>query len=117
MATPLVSSRLGSRVVAITGSSSGLGRAIALAFAANGAFPVVCSDIRPDAHGNWGVTEASIPTHELICQRYGEGKAVYVKADATVASEMENLVRTAVDVGGRLDVWVASLHSLASSWS
>ncbi|KAL8695832.1 MAG: hypothetical protein Q9201_007942, partial [Fulgogasparrea decipioides] len=104
MTTPLLSTRLSSRVVAITGSSSGLGRAIALAFAANGAYPIVCSDLRPDAHGQLGITEASIATHELICQRYGEGKAVYVKADATVAKDMEDLVRKAVDVGGRLDV-------------
>ncbi|KAL8660292.1 MAG: hypothetical protein Q9202_006703 [Teloschistes flavicans] len=102
MSTPLLSSRLSSRVVAITGSSSGLGRAIALAFAANGASPIICSDLRPDAHGTMGVTEASVPTHELICQRYGDGKAVFVKADATVGKDMEAVVRKAVDVGGRL---------------
>lgn len=104
MSTPLLSSRLSSRVVAITGSSSGLGRAIALAFAANGASPIICSDLRPDAHGKMGVTEASVPTHELICQRYGQAKAVFVEADVTVAKDMEAVVRKAVDLGGRLDV-------------
>ncbi|KAL2039857.1 hypothetical protein N7G274_007258 [Stereocaulon virgatum] len=106
MATPLHSTRLASRVTIITGSSSGLGRAIALAFAANGASPIICSDIRPDPRGTWGVAEADVPTHELICQRYGEGKAVYVKADVTVAQDMEMLVHRAVEEGGRLDVMI-----------
>ncbi|KAL8792662.1 MAG: hypothetical protein Q9195_004722 [Heterodermia aff. obscurata] len=106
MTTPLLSTRLASRVVAITGSSSGLGRAIALAFASNGAFPIICSDLRPDPHGTWGVADANVPTHDLICQLYGEGKAVFIKTDATVAKEVEELVRKAVEVGGRLDVMI-----------
>lgn len=104
MTTPLVSTRLDSRVTIVTGSSSGLGRAIALAFAANSASPIVCSDIRTSPRGTWCVNDATIPTHELICQRYGEGKAIYVQADATIASDMEMLVQKAVEVGGRLDV-------------
>lgn len=104
MTTPLLSTRLASRVTIITGSSSGLGRAIALAFAANGACPIICSDLRPDAHSEWNNSDAGIPTHELICQRYGEGKAVYIQTDVTVANQMERLVRKAVDVAGRLDV-------------
>ena len=104
MTTPLLSNRLASRVTIVTGSSSGLGRSIALAFAENGACPVICSDLRPDPRGTWGVSEAHIPTHELICQRYGEGKAVFVKADVTVAGYVEGLIHRAVEVGGRLDV-------------
>lgn len=104
MTTPLLSHRLASRTTIVTGSSSGLGRAIALAFAANGACPIICSDLRPDSHGTWGVDEATTPTHELICARYGEGKAVYVRADVTVAKDMQALVHAAVGEGGRLDV-------------
>ena len=104
MTTSLISTRLASRVTIITGASSGLGRAIALAFASNGAFPIICSDLRPDPRGTLGAEKAEIPTHELICQRYGQGKAIYVKADVTAAGDVENLVHKAVEVGGRLDV-------------
>lgn len=104
MTTPLLSTRLASRVTIITGSSSGVGRAIALAFAANGAFPIICSDVRPDVRDTWGIADADIPTHELICQRYGDGKAVYVQTDVTIAADVKKVVRKAVEVGGRLDV-------------
>lgn len=104
MTISLLSNRLASRVTIITGSSSGIGRAIALAFASNGAFPIICSDLRPEPQGTWSTEEPDIPTHDLICQRYGQGKAVYVKADVTVARDVENLVHKAVEVGGRLDV-------------
>ena len=104
MTTPLISNRLASRCAIITGSSSGLGRAIALAFAANGASPIVCTDLRPDPRGDFGVDEASIPTHQLICTRYGEGKAHFIQADVTVSMDVEKAVKKAVEVGGRLDV-------------
>ena len=104
MAHPTTSGRLADKVAIITGSSSGLGRAIALAFAANGAGRIICSDLREDARGTLGVPNADVPTHELICQQYGEKKAVFVQADMTKAEDVEGLVRSAVNVGGRLDV-------------
>ena len=105
MSTPPKSQRLAEKVAIVTGASSGLGRAIALEFAANGAGLVVCSDIRPDARGGWGASEAEIQTHALICQRYGEGKAVYIKTDVTIAEDLERAVKEAVKYGGRLDVY------------
>lgn len=51
-----------------------------------------------------GVSEANVPTHELVCQRYGAERAVYVHADVTVAENIERVVKKAVEVGRRLDV-------------
>ncbi|KAL8984767.1 MAG: hypothetical protein Q9177_004612, partial [Variospora cf. flavescens] len=104
----LLSTRLASRSTVITGASSGLGRAIALAFAANGACPIICTDLRSDPRGEWGADEPGVPTHDLINRRYGEGKAVFVQGDATVAADVERAVKKAVELGGRLDVKVNS---------
>ena len=97
--------RVAEKVAIVTSASSGLGRAIALEFTANGAGLVVCSDIRPDTRGGWGASEAEIQTHALICKRYGEGKAIYIKTDVTIAEDVERVVKEAVNFGGRLDVY------------
>lgn len=101
---PVPVQRLANKVAIVTGSSSGLGRAIAIAFAANGARLVVCADLIPTARGDFGAEEAATSTHDLICKRYGDGKAKFVKTDVTVGKEVEALVQEAVRSGGRLDV-------------
>ncbi|KAL8791247.1 MAG: hypothetical protein Q9213_000204 [Squamulea squamosa] len=106
MSRELLSDRLINKVTIITGASSGLGRAIALAFAANGAGPILCADLGPNARGTWGVDEPGVPTHELINSRYGDGRALFIKTDVTVAADVENMVKEAVKAGGRLDVLV-----------
>ncbi|KAJ5709791.1 hypothetical protein N7493_010082 [Penicillium malachiteum] len=145
--------RLQSKVCVVTGASSGLGRAIAMAFAQEGAKLVVCGDIRqtpagapePDAEGaeeeeieddlssdsdsddedDPAANDPNrfVPTDQLICQLYGEGKAFFVSTNTTVEEQVEKLVATAVKEGGRLDVMVnnagvfgpmGSAHELAT---
>ncbi|KAJ5923156.1 hypothetical protein N7454_008401 [Penicillium verhagenii] len=92
---------LAGRVAIVTGSSSGLGRAIALALASEGA-SVVCSDITPDLRPG-GYENDNASTHEVIARA---GKAVFKKADSSSAEEMEALVQAAVTTYGRLDIMV-----------
>ena len=96
-------SRLLDKVAIISGSSSGLGRAIALEFAAQGTRFVLCADLNPSARSEIP-DEAAAPTHELITNTYGEGKASFVKADMTVAAEVEACVAEATRRGHRLDM-------------
>ncbi|KAI1261845.1 gluconate 5-dehydrogenase [Xylariaceae sp. FL1019] len=90
------------RIAVVTGSSSGIGRCVALALAARGSH-VVCADLRPSARTEIK-EETEIDTHALI-ERKG-GKAIFIKTDVSVASNVESLVEAAVRWGGRLDILV-----------
>jgi Dehydrogenases with different specificities (related to short-chain alcohol dehydrogenases) len=96
-------SRLQNTVSVVTGSSSGNGRAIALALAAEGA-SVVCSDIHREARQGGYETDADIATDDLIRQNGGTSR--YVEADAGDYASIEALVHSAVSSFGRLDVMV-----------
>ena len=88
--------RLEGKVVAITGSGSGLGRECALLFAANGA-KVVTSDVVPG--------RAQRVAKEV---EGAGGEAVALDADVRREGDMEALVRTTVDAFGRIDVMHAN---------
>jgi hypothetical protein len=100
--------RLEGRIAIVTGSSSGLGRAIALALASHGA-SVFCIDLYPAPRSNTSTSSNALTpttsrttddmhvrsyepgTHERIRQLGGE--AVYHKADVTKARDMDLAVR------------------------
>jgi NAD(P)-dependent dehydrogenase (short-subunit alcohol dehydrogenase family) len=89
--------RLSGRIAIVTGANSGIGRAIALAYAGEGA-SVICSDLNE----NSGPTSTEEPTHAKILK--DGGKAAFVKADVTIEAEVEALVAAAVAQFGRLDM-------------
>ena len=89
--------RLDGRVAIVTGSASGLGRAIAIRFAAEGA-RVIVSDVRSTPR------EGGAPTEQLIASAGGDCSRV--DADVSRWDEIDRLVTQTVDLYGRLDVMV-----------
>src|SRR5438132_4815747 len=88
--------RLENRVVVVTGGSSGLGRAIALRFANEGAHVVVGDVTREPREG--GET-----TETLLGDR-----GFHVDADVSRGEDVDELVGAAVERFGRLDVMVCN---------
>ncbi|KAI9757246.1 MAG: hypothetical protein M4579_003546 [Chaenotheca gracillima] len=109
--------RLNNKTCIITGSSGGLGRAIALRFASEGA-RVVCADLvptGPPTETNDGAEQKG--TDAAIREKHGDQAAIFVKCDVSEAKSMEELVRRGTEFGGgRLDVMVnnAGIYSAAS---
>lgn len=89
--------RLADRTTIVTGAASGIGRAIALAYAEEGA-DVVIADIREAPR------EGGQPTHERIVAETDQ-QAVFVESDVTEPEAFDAIVETATDLGG-LDVLV-----------
>jgi NAD(P)-dependent dehydrogenase (short-subunit alcohol dehydrogenase family) len=87
--------RLHNKVAVVTGAGSGIGRAVAVAFAWEGAH-VVVNDRRTDGEG-----EATV---EAI--RAAGGEAIYVSGDVSREEDVLRVIGTAVDTFGRLDVMV-----------
>jgi glucose 1-dehydrogenase len=83
---------LSGKVCIVTGGASGIGRATAIKFAIEGAC-VVVADVNQ--------VEGRVTTEKI--QENG-GRALFVKTDVTVYSEVERLVQTAVDTFGNLDI-------------
>jgi NAD(P)-dependent dehydrogenase (short-subunit alcohol dehydrogenase family) len=79
------------KVALVTGGTSGIGRAAALAFAREGARVVVAGRR----------VEAGEQTVQLI--REAGGDALFIRADVTQAAEVEALVNKALAAYGRLD--------------
>lgn len=86
---------LDGKTLIVTGGNSGIGEAIALAAAAEGANVVIDYIARPDE------------TADLIKRiEASGGRAVGVQADVSKVSDLQSMVETAVEKFGRLDVLV-----------
>ena len=99
-----MSKRLDGTVAIITGSGSGIGKAVALLFAREGARVVVC-DI--DVERGAGVRG------EIVKEG---GEAAFVRADVSRSNEVAKLVRQTVERYGRIDILVnnAGMASLGT---
>jgi NAD(P)-dependent dehydrogenase (short-subunit alcohol dehydrogenase family) len=84
--------RLDSKVVFITGSGSGIGRATGILFAKEGAKVVVADIDRSEGK----------QTVRLIEE--GKGEAIYVELDATKEESVRSAIRKTVECFGKLDV-------------
>ena len=78
----------------VTGAGSGIGRAVALAFAREGG-RVVVSDLSE---------EGGLETVRLVEESSPEAEAAFVRADVSVPEDHETLVRAAVERFGSLEV-------------
>jgi glucose 1-dehydrogenase len=87
--------RLENKVAVVTGSSSGIGEAIALAFAGEGAAVIVNYSRHEDA------------AQKVLEEIEGSGgKGLVVGADVSDPKEVEAMVQQATDTFGRLDIMV-----------
>ena len=89
--------RLVDKTAIVTGGASGIGRAIALRFAKEGA-AVVVADIREQPR------ESDNPTHERI--RAEGGTSRFVQTDVSSVEDLEAVVAETQDIYERLDVMV-----------
>ena len=87
--------KLKNKIALVTGSSRGVGRAVALGYAGEGAKVVV----------NYTSNQKAADEVVQAIQDLGSD-AIAVKADVARKSEVENLVAAAVDKFGRLDILV-----------
>jgi glucose 1-dehydrogenase len=87
--------RLQGKVAAVTGSATGIGQAIAMTFAKEGAAVTV------DYVGNDSVSRNTISTIEAI-----KGEALAVEADISRPEDVQRLISKTIEAFGRLDIFV-----------
>lgn len=88
-----MSNRLQDKVAIVTGSTSGIGKAIARLFVKQGAC-VVLNSHRNDAAA------------AEICRELGPERTLFVQADVADAAAMQNLVLQALERFGRVDILI-----------
>jgi len=90
------------KTVVITGGSSGVGRAVAEAFALEGCNIVVA------ARGREALEETVRLCRDL------EVAAMAVPTDVSIASDVQNLANKALEFNGRIDIWINNAGVMAS---
>ena len=83
--------RMKDKVAVVTGGASGIGRATAKAFAREGARVVV---VDRDAAGG---------EHTVAEIRNASGNAQFIRADVSLAAEVERAINTAASIRGHID--------------
>ena len=96
--------RLEGKVAIVTGAGSGIGRAIALAFAREGA-QVLATDLNQD-----GIDET---VHEI---EQAGGKAMGRRLDVTKENEVKEAIQHTIERFGRLDIMVNNAGVGRASW-
>lgn len=94
------------KIAIVTGASSGLGRAIAISFAAEGAI-VVIADVRTSP------LEGGDSTTDMI-SRAG-GSAMFVETDVAVGEDIDALVSRTIASHGRLNVMVNNAATFSAT--
>jgi 3-oxoacyl-[acyl-carrier protein] reductase len=89
--------RLAGRVALVTGSSSGIGRGVALAFASEGADVVI---------NHPAAAETAAAEQVAAAVRQAGRRALVVRADVSQEAEVERLVAAARDAFGHIDILV-----------
>src|SRR5450756_1261220 len=96
MADVMGSVTLGGRVALVTGAGQGIGKAVAIRLAREGA-DLVVADMNPET--------ARVVAEEV---RHLGRKSLDVRVDVSAPSQLRAMVETAVAMFGRIDILVAS---------
>jgi NAD(P)-dependent dehydrogenase (short-subunit alcohol dehydrogenase family) len=91
--------RLANKIAVVTGGSSGIGRAICAAYAAEGA-KVVVADLVDKSRN----PEEDVPTVDVVKSLGSE--AVFAKVDVSNSESVDDLIKATVEKWGRLDIMV-----------
>ena len=83
------------KVVLVTGSSRGIGRSIAIAFAKEGANVII----------NYSKSSVDASVAYEIVSSYGN-KCMAIKADVSVESDVKSMIDTIIKEFGKIDVLV-----------
>jgi NAD(P)-dependent dehydrogenase (short-subunit alcohol dehydrogenase family) len=105
------------KTVVITGASSGLGKALAVALVAHGAKVVMSSNNEPELQ--LAFAQCFGGAQLASAQRFGGAKevgGVPVVADVTRKEDMQKLADAAVAQFGRIDIWVNNA-GINAPWS